>query len=173
MRKSGLPDIREWWQAAMLQAEPVTAEHTRARQTPEAATSKKAMAAAWRRIRGPIGAASLSLARIGWRFSSPFAVVDDRGTEVILTHTTPQLLKDLLVEGVRRNLERQMGRRWADKCQAYAGRRVCTDLAVAAIRQRAKTSPFGAGAYRAAVCGAPPRGPVGPVLVHGRLPTPS
>ncbi len=91
-------------------------------------------------MRGPIGAATLSLKRIGWEVASPFTSIDDRGIELTLTHSTPQLLRDQLVDGVRRSLERQMAHKWASRCQAYACRRICTDLAAMAIRSRAKTS---------------------------------
>ncbi len=154
-RGSGLPDINRWWTAAAaLYADAVKAYGARDGEGDAAPPDKRLVTRAWRSVRGPVGSAVLSLARIGWRFVSAFLLRDDRGVEVTLTHTTPSLLKDLLVAGVRRHMERQAARRWAQKCPAYEGRRLCLDLAVAALRPRASIPPLGRGAYRASVCGA-------------------
>ncbi len=154
MRKCALPDIRGWWEATMSEAADIVATYDAAGVAGDGKARRRSAAKAWRRIRGPIGAAALTLRRIGWSFTSPFTVTDDRGVEITLTHTTPQLLTDQLTEGVRRSLERQVAAKWAGRCASFSGRRACTDLAVAGIRAAAKTSPLGAGAYRAAVCGA-------------------
>ncbi len=152
-RGCGLPDIGRWWEAAMSLYRDIAGTYAAvgvASKTDE----KKEIAKAWRSIRGPIGGAMLSLARIGWRFSGAYKLVDDREVEITLTHTTPQLLKDLLVEGVRRSMERQVARKWASSCPLYEGRRICVDLAASALRPKAGVDPMGRGAYRASACGA-------------------
>ncbi len=154
LRKCGLPEIRGWWEDSMQQVKGILEEYDAEKAMGRTPTSNKNASKAWRNVRGPIGAAALSLRRIGWEFATPFTLIDDRGIELTLTHSTPQLLKDQLVDGVRRSLERQMAHKWSSRCQAYAGRRICTDLAAASIKKRASTSPLGAGAFRAAICGA-------------------
>ncbi len=152
-RGCGLPDIGGWWNEAMGLYSGA-AEAYEADGAASKSDAKKRIAKAWRGVRGPVGAALLSLARIGWRFRDAFRLEDDRGVEITLTHTTPQLLRDLLVDGVRRAMERQMARKWASTCKLYEGRRICVDLAVSALRPKAGTDPMGRGAYRASACGA-------------------
>ncbi len=152
-RKCGLPDVASWWHEVMKDVAPLAAAYGEGGSS-SITTDRKLAASAWRRIRGPIGAAVLSLKRIGWTFTSPFILRDDRGTELTLTHTTPALLKDQLVGGVKRDLERRMARKWAMTCLAYEGRRLCVDLAMAAIKPKQSVTPLARGAYRASLCDA-------------------
>ncbi len=46
----------------------------------------------WGAVRGPLGAASRSLARVGWKFVSPFILHSDSGLEVVLTATPPAMV---------------------------------------------------------------------------------
>ncbi len=81
----------------------------------------------WREVRGPIGAAILSLHRIGWQMSSPFTLIDDRGEELPLTKVTPAMLSTLLYEATLRSLERYAGAKLAEVDEDYSGRRICID----------------------------------------------
>ena len=47
----------------------------------------------FQQVRGPFGAAILSLARLGWRFSSAVSVVVPGDEEFLLTSTSPKLLQ--------------------------------------------------------------------------------
>ncbi len=108
---------------------------------------------AWRSIRGPWGAAALTLARIGWKYEAPFTVTTDEGAEIDLTATAPALLKIQLVAGVKRSLERDVGRSLAKKSATYEGRRACLDLALAALKSSGAGSKLEKGAYQSALCG--------------------
>ena len=46
----------------------------------------------WAGVRGPLGAASRSLARIGWRFDEPFVLYSDMGTKFVLTDASPTMI---------------------------------------------------------------------------------
>jgi hypothetical protein len=66
----------------------------------------------WAAVRGPLGAAYLSLRRAGWTFATPFQLLDSDGRMVNLTDTSPALLAHRLrldwnrlhLEGARRSL---------------------------------------------------------------------
>ena len=47
----------------------------------------------WSDCRGPFGAAILSAKRLGWRFESPFKLIDSESRVHILTTTSPSLLQ--------------------------------------------------------------------------------
>ena len=53
-------------------------------------------------MRGPLGAAFLSLQRLGWTWPSPFQFFDENNTEFLLTTTSLALLKSFLWAAVRR-----------------------------------------------------------------------
>ncbi len=110
---------------------------------------------AWRNVKGPLGAAHLTLARMNWRFVNPFVIEDDRGYEVPLTTMSPAMVKDLLLDGARRCLERRVGRKWATRDPQFIGRGVCVDLALREIgRKGCGMTRKEIGAYRSATCGA-------------------
>ncbi len=109
---------------------------------------------AWKRVKGPIAAAALTLARIGWRFDGPFELVADEGATITLTVSSPAMVKSLAREGMRRELERALGVKWALTDQTYVGRRVCVDLAVQASRPGSRLSPLQSATFRSAACGA-------------------
>ncbi len=46
----------------------------------------------WGGVRGPLGAAGLSLGRIGWSFATPFAIQSPTGERFALTSTSPALI---------------------------------------------------------------------------------
>ncbi len=122
---------------------------------PQLNPAKEGAAAAWRRVRGPIAAAHLSLARLGWRFNDAFEIQDERGHTVPLTQTSPSLLKDLLIDGVRRQMERKVGEAWGRRDPAFRGRRICVDVALRHMRaSKNGLTRRQIGAYRSGTCGA-------------------
>ncbi len=52
--------------------------------------------ASWAAVRGPLGAAHLSLRRAGWSFQTPFQLLDDKGNTINLTDTSPAMVAHLL-----------------------------------------------------------------------------
>ena len=65
----------------------------------------------WRQVRGPMGALLLSLERLSWRATGPFAWKDDLGYSVQLTSMSPALIK-MKVRGAHyRWLERGLARK--------------------------------------------------------------
>ncbi len=103
--------------------------------------------------RGPIAAAILELDRIRWRAVSPFEWLTDEGVTVHLTETPPSLMKDYLVAAVQRQAERDVGQRWASRDTQFAGRRVCVDAAVDAVKRDRRLTPKQKGAFTAVITG--------------------
>ncbi len=89
---ASISDIRQWWESACRQAEPLAQElrqrmmeaQLEGRDVPLSVTRKL-----WGRIRGPIGAAILTAARIGWKVDGAFRFIDHNQAEVLLTNTPP------------------------------------------------------------------------------------
>ncbi len=71
--------------------------------------SPKVARRAWAAVRGPVGAAALTLARVGWRMSSAFTCTNSRGEEIGLTTTSPALFRMLLVDATRDAADRANG----------------------------------------------------------------
>ncbi len=136
MRGAGLTHIRGWYDSARGKFAPL-AEQILQRTSPSLAagtTTKTAMNnspnKAWRETRGPLGAAALTLARIGWGWKDAFTWTDDRGIDITVTAYAPAAMTDLLKDGHRRALEREAGKKRAEREEAdRGGRRVCADLA--------------------------------------------
>ena len=82
----------------------------------------------WRSVRGPVGATFLSLDRIKWTWPSPFQFFDDNNTEIMLTTTSPALLKSLLNAAVRRTNQRQAAAKLADS-SGFSGARAPLEVA--------------------------------------------
>ncbi len=102
-----------------------------------------------------MGALHLTLRRMNWRFINPFLLGDDRGNEVPLTHMKPAMVKDLLLDGARRCMERKVGEKWGERDPSFRGRRACVDLALRELgRKRNGLTKLELGAYRSATCGA-------------------
>ncbi len=108
----------------------------------------------WNSVRGPIGAAILSLQRLGWDMPSPFVLLDDWGEEIPLTRTSPALLAELLREATTRAIERYAGARAACDDLEFEGRRLCIDQ----VRQQLATDKSltreGRAAALSTICGA-------------------
>ncbi len=154
-RRMGLPDIRRLWDAAHTGAEAAVTSYAEARARSGGTADGKTARRSWDAVRGPIGAAALTLARIGWRFSSAFELVDAHGDIVQLTTVSPAMLTKLLVSAAQDESERIIGNSWANTDPSFKGRRVCADLAIKAIRNGARNGldRLQVGALRAAVCG--------------------
>ncbi len=153
-RGSGLAELAGmWYQASdyfLPMAERVRAEAMGERPIGRARASREA----WRNSRGPLCAAALSFARVGWSYGSPFTVTTDEGADIDLTATAPSLVKSQLEAAVKRSMEREVGRSWAKRADEYQGRRVCLDLAVKALRGAGAGGKLERGAFRSALCGA-------------------
>ena len=73
-------------------------------------------ASGWRDATGPIDIARLEVRRVGWDWSSPFVVMDDRGSEIHLANVSPKDFQLAVYEGMHRSLARRI-----------AAQRPCTD----------------------------------------------
>ncbi len=60
----------------------------------------------WCDVRGPVQAAKLSLARLGWSAEDPFTLVDDQGTRHVLSDNSPAFMASALRSSRIRQLER-------------------------------------------------------------------
>ncbi len=108
----------------------------------------------WAESKGPIGALHLSLHRIGWRMTGPFALVSDKGVEVVLTKVSPCLLSQMLREAVMREVQRSVGTAIAREDSAFDGRRVATEHVASQLKGDKKMTARDKAAYRAVACGA-------------------
>ncbi len=152
-RGTSLADIRGMWESAEKYFGPVVRTLRTAREE-DLEVPLKMTRAAWSSLRGPIGAAALTLERVGWTFVSPFVIQDERGATYMMTSTSPALVRDLMRHAVRRADERLLAAKWAKREPCDAGRRACLDLAIHYSRPGRCFNPKQAGAFKAAVCGA-------------------
>ncbi len=109
---------------------------------------------AWARVRGPVGALHLTLARIGWRATGPFTCCDAHDVEITLTRTPPALLAQLLKRAVIRDLECRVGAARAAHDPSYNGRRAAVDHVVAQLSRDRGMTIADRAAYRSVACGA-------------------
>ncbi len=152
MRNSSLTDLRAWYEAAAPGFAPLAevASECARRAGP---IGEPQVNRAWRKVRGPLGSAAMALGRIGWKYVNAFEWSDDRGVTIQLTANTPAAIADLLTEGHRRALERQLGKNRAERDNAYSGgRRACADLAENYLKGACPRgiTPQQRGAFRAA-----------------------
>ncbi len=152
-RGASIKDIRRTWEAAAVQFEPVVGRYEAGR-TQGGNVPRRTSRAAWESIRGPVGAAALTLARVGWRFDGPFKIHDGAGTEVVLTKSSPAMIRGIMRDATRRLYERRAAARLAKAHPEFNGRRACLDLAIRAAASRRRLAPRQAGAFRALACGA-------------------
>ncbi len=108
----------------------------------------------WDQVRGPIGAAILSLHRIGWDMPAPFTLRDDRGEDIQLTKVTPAMLAVYLKEATLRTLERYVGSQVAIKDENFRGRRACVDHLRGQLAHDRRLTSEGRAVYLSALCGA-------------------
>ncbi len=108
----------------------------------------------WAAVRGPLGAAILTLHRLGWRMDSPFVLTDDWGEELALTKITPAMLSDMLHAASRRALEHYVGGRFAVDDEEFVGRRICIDQVREQLRNDRKLTREGRAAAASVICNA-------------------
>ncbi len=109
---------------------------------------------AWAQVRGPIGAAQLTLQRVGWKFVGPFTIEDSNGEAVKLTETSPALLGQLLRRAVIQTMEASVGAKLAAHDPRFEGRRVAVDHVTAQLSRDRSLSAADKAAYRSVACGA-------------------
>ena len=94
----------------------------------------------WADARGPLDAAWLTLRRLGWDWTEPWAMTTDEGVRIPFRLVGPKMLKRHLCTSSRRQLEAQVGRRlreqgWtgmsdhSGQCSAAAVQRVMAEKA--------------------------------------------
>ncbi len=156
-RGASIADIRRWWQAASGQFGPLVKKYEQraaeARQR-GASIPLSATRSLWRSIKGPLGAAAMTAARIGWKFGDPFCLLDQNGTDFMLTNTSPALVRKLATEALRANLERNVAEKWAVDEHHFSGRRACFDFVTAGVKACKDLTPHQRGIMRAVACGA-------------------
>ncbi len=152
-RGASLADIRAMWEASHPRFEPLVQSILEARGADGLVPTAVARRA-WAEVSGPLAAAALSLARIGWCFDGPFGLKDARGDSHQLTTASPAMIKDLMRDAVRESLELKVGAKLAAQDPAFVGRRACADLAIAAAKPGRGTSRHHAAIFRSAACGA-------------------
>ena len=62
----------------------------------------------WAAVRGPLGAAWLTLQRLGWTWPEPGAFLDQHGTRLELRFTSPKMLRHLALDARRQGQEREV-----------------------------------------------------------------
>ncbi len=156
-RGASVADIRRWWQAASEHFTPLVRRYerlaTEARQR-GVDISRSATRSLWRAVRGPLGAAALTAARIGWKLTDPYCLVDQNGTDFLLTNTSPALVQKLAIEALRATLERNVAAKWAKEELQFEGRRACFDFITAGVKACKELTPHQRGIMRAVSCGA-------------------
>ena len=100
----------------------------------------------WGQVRGPLGAMAASLLRLGWHMPDFVSLQTDMGDTILLTSTSPSLLKRLLREGVKRHFEREL----ASKMEVPG--RICVDYVRKQLRS-SKVSPKAKGIIKLIACG--------------------
>ena len=118
--RQGLGPVITWstivWKSAVSQAFQALVDIPRLGQM--AAPAIKRLPQTWGGVRGPLGAAHLSLRRIGWRFLTPFSLESASGETFLLTSTSPALLSYHLQLDWKRAVGTQAGRSLGlDNCQ--------------------------------------------------------
>ncbi len=157
MRGATVADLRRWWEAAYRQVEPTVRkleDRMKAAQERDEEVPIPFSRSLWKRIRGPIGAAALTAARLGWRFTGPFAVTGRDGEEFLLTNTTPALVQKMAKDALRARTEKEIAAKMAILEPQFFGRRACIDLVAAAVKQDKTLSTYQRGIMRAVACGA-------------------
>ncbi len=108
----------------------------------------------WTDIRGPMGAAWLTLHRLSWQWTSPFVLHDDRGVEVSLIRNSPVTVAKLLHAAVTRQLERAVATTWATTRPEFQGRRICIEHIMPLINGGKSMSSWSQGVARSVLCNA-------------------
>ncbi len=108
----------------------------------------------WTDVRGPMGAAWLTLHRLAWSWTSPFVLHDDRGIEVSLIRNSPATIAKMLHAAVARQLERGVAAKWAVRRPEFQGRRICVEHILPLLNGGKSMSRWLQGIARSVICGA-------------------
>ncbi len=154
-RGVSLSAIRQQWEASYAGIRDEVANYRADIVRCGGRASPKVARRSWGAVRGPVGAAALTLARAGWEMIDAFTWKDPHGVEIILTKTPPAMVKYMLVQSALDVAEETVGAVWAETDAEFAGRRICPDVAAKLIMSRCggRLTAQESGAYRAAVCG--------------------
>ncbi len=153
-RGMSLADIRRFWDSSYTKYAHLVDEYMESAETnggkATAATARKA----WGAVSGPVGAAAMTLARVGWRMDSAFVWRNRHGDEIVLTKTAPAMISYLLVEATKDLAERRAAAMWAREDSLFADRSACPDIVMRAVATRGggHLSAKEVGALRAAAC---------------------
>ncbi len=156
-RGSSIADLRRWWQSAKVQFDPLVRQYERL--IADAAcegkdVSKAAARKIWGKVRGPMGAAALTATKIGWTLAEPLCLQDQHGAEMLLTNSSPALIRRLTIGALRLTMEKRLASRWAEEEPQFHGRAICTDFVTAAVKNARDLTPHQRGIMRAVTCGA-------------------
>ena len=72
-------------------------------------------------MRGPLGAAWMTLRRLRWSWVAPGLLTDHEGTELDLQFTSPRMVKEHGVTALRQQLERQVAQAMSHRGWSGAG----------------------------------------------------
>ncbi len=152
-RGASLADIRRIWEAAHVRFAPLVQTVLEARGHDGTVPAKVAKRV-WGDVAGPVAAAAVTLARLGWQFDNAFELRDTNGVIHTLTTASPCLVKDLLKGAMRDALERKIGSRLAKHHPAFQNRRACIDLATRFAKPSRRCTRQEAACFRSVACGA-------------------
>ncbi len=152
-RGTSLADIRRIWDAARIRFEPLVQTISDARGSDGTVPARTARRV-WGDVAGPVAAAAVTLARLGWRFESAFEIKDPHGIVHTLTTASPCMVKDMLKGAMRDSLERRIGSRLAKQHSSFHDRRACVDLAMRFARPSRRCTRREAACFRSVACGA-------------------
>ena len=136
---------REVWQASMLIAEQ---DGSLSKPKSRALSSRKLVnlwyaarvdeIGRWGAVRGPIGAAKMSMERIDWKWSQPHIVETDDGTILNFALDSPALIQYQVHQSVTRSIQHRIAANTLDT--KLEGKRVDTDILCTFLRSRAKNA---------------------------------
>ena len=88
-------------------------------------------------------------------FGDPFRIVTDQGHAISLVKNSPAMVEKLATEGLKRSMEKYVGKQFAKKHHSFACEHACMDLTAAAIKKGRKIgmTKKEVGAFRSAAVG--------------------
>ncbi len=154
MRGTSLSDIRQQWEAAHAACANAVADYRASADLNAGLADPKIARRAWDSVRGPVSAAAMTLARIGWHMETAFKWRDAHGDEIALTTTSPAMISHLIIEATKDAAEKRIGAVWSQGDASLVGRRICPDLTTRAIASKCggRLTALQTGALRAAAC---------------------
>ncbi len=152
-RGASLADIRRMWEAAQVKFAPLAQTILDARGS-DGTVPAKISRRVWGEVAGPMAAAAVTLARLGWQFINAFEIKDTSGVVHTLTTASPCLVKDLLRGAMREAFERKIGGNMAKSHPSFQNRRACVDLAMRFAKPGRRCTRQEAACFRSVACGA-------------------